>query len=541
MTALTHSAAWRALQHHADRLRAQRIDALFAADADRVDHFRCEAAGLRLDYGKQLVDAAALQALLALAEQQDLAGQIRRMYGGDILNATEGRAVLHVALRAPVGSAIRVAGHDVMPEVHEVLARIDTLADAVRSGAMRGASGQAFRAILNIGIGGSDLGPRMVCETLQPFVDGPRPVFVSNVDGAQIHEALATLDPATTLICVTSKMFTTQETLANARVARAWLVDALGEAAVAQHFVAVSTNRAEVERFGISAERMYGFWDWVGGRYSLWSAVGLPIAVACGPAVFRALREGAAAMDAHFRDTPFERNLPVLLGLLGVWNSTFLGHASQVIVPYAQRLSRFVAWLQQLDMESNGKRVDRDGHIVDYTTTPALWGDVGTNAQHAFFQMLHQSPQVHPVDFILPLAPDHPHAALQRILAANCLAQSAALMLGKDEAAVRVELQARGMSAEAAAAAAPHRVFPGNRPSNTLLLPRLDAYHLGALLAAYEHRTFVASVLWNINAFDQWGVELGKQIATQVLAALEGGSDAAFDASTRALIARLRG
>ena len=540
MSALTDSAAWQDVLAHAQRLRGTRIDALFAADAARVAGFSCEAAGLRLDYSKQLIDAPAYAALLKLAEQQRLGDWIARMFAGQTVNLTEHRAALHIALRNDEGPPILVDGQDVMPQVREVLARIDAFANAVREGDFHGYTGQPIRDVVNIGIGGSDLGPRMVCETLAPFIDGPQPHFVSNVDGAQLSAVLAGLDPATTLFVITSKMFTTQETLANARAARAWLADALGEAAVPRHFVAVSTHRAEVEAFGIDASRMFEFWDWVGGRYSLWSAVGLSIALALGPQRFRALRDGAHAMDEHFRSAPLAHNLPVALGLLAVWNNNFLGAASQVVVPYAQRLQRFVAWLQQLEMESNGKRIDRDGQPVGYATTPALWGDVGTNAQHAFFQMLHQSPAVHAVDFILPIAADHPLAAQQRILIANCLAQSAALMRGKDEATVRAELQARGMRADEAASAAPHRVFPGNRPSNTLLLPRLDAWHLGALLAAYEHRTFVQAALWNINAFDQWGVELGKQIAREVLAALEGGSDEGFDPSTRALIGRLR-
>jgi len=540
---LTTSDAWQGLLAQAARLRAQAIEQLFEIDPARSASCRCEAAGLALDYAKQLIDPQAVTALLALAEQQQLDSWIRRMFRGDIVNCTEHRAALHVALRSDRAAPVYVDGSDVMPMIRDVQQRVDAFAESVRSLQVRGATGLPFRTVVNIGIGGSDLGPRMVCETLAPQIDGPRPLFVSNVDGAQIDAVLRDLDPASTLFVVTSKMFTTQETLANAHTARAWLATALGEAAVPHHFVAVSTNRDEVAKFGIDPQRMFEFWDWVGGRYSLWSAVGLPIALALGPARFRELREGARAMDDHFRTAPAAQNLPVLLGLLAVWNASFLGTASQVVAPYAQRLERFVAWLQQLEMESNGKRVDRDGNVVDYATTPALWGDVGTNAQHAFFQMLHQSPAVHAVDFIVPITADHPYHQQHRILLANCLAQSAALMHGKTEAEVRRELQARGMSAEAVAAAAPHRVFPGNRPSNTLLLPKLDAYYLGALLATYEHRTFVQAVLWNINPFDQWGVELGKQIAREVLGALDSGempANSTFDPSTQALIAHIR-
>jgi glucose-6-phosphate isomerase len=393
-----------------------------------------------------------------------------------------------------------------------------------------------FTDVVNIGIGGSDFGPRMVCTALAPQADGPQPHFVANVDGAELHALLARLDPRRTLFIVTSKTFTTQETLANAQRARAWLVQALGEQAVGRHFVAVSTNAEAVRAFGINPTAMFVFWDWVGGRYSLWSAVGLSIMLALGSRRFDALCAGAHAMDRHFCEAPPTQNLPLLLGLLAVWNVNFLGCASQVVVPYAQRLSLFCGWLQQLEMESNGKRVDRDGKLVDHATTPPLWGSVGTNAQHAYFQMLHQGPALHAIDFILPQAADHPYEEMQRMLAANCLAQSAALMLGKTADEVRTELAAAGLAGAALQAAIPHRLFPGNRPSNTLLLPRLDACHLGALLALYEHRSFVQSVIWNINPFDQWGVELGKHMARRIL---DRQRLAALDASTRALWARL--
>ena len=538
MSALTQSAAWRALQQHALDLGGRSITDLFAADPGRVQAFSAEAAGLYLDYSKQRVDARTLELLLALAAQQDLPGWIGRMFSGEPINLTESRAAFHVALRAPREAATSAGGQDAAALVHGVLDRVYAFAGQLRGGGWRGATGRAITDVVNIGIGGSDLGPRMVCRALQGLADGPRLHFVANVDGAQLTTVLHGLEPATTLFIVTSKMFTTLETMANAGAARDWLSAALGPAATPRHFVAVSTNRAEVEKFGIDAANMFEFWDWVGGRYSLWSAVGLSSVVALGPERFRQLLAGAHAMDEHFRTAPPARNLPVLLGLLAVWNSNFLGSPSQLIAPYAQDLEYFVPWAQQLEMESSGKGVDREGRPVDYATTPVLWGDVGTNAQHAFFQMLHQGPQAHPVDFILPLKAAHRLDRQQDMLIANCLAQSAALMRGKSAAQVRTELQARGLSGAALEAAIPHRVFTGNRPSNTILLPRLDATHLGALLALYEHRTFVQSVLWNINAFDQWGVELGKQLAQSVLAAMAGDRGIDLDPSTRSLLER---
>ena len=542
MSFLTESAAWLALREHAAQLAEGSIAELFAADAQRPQRFSAEAAGLYLDYSKQHADDRALQLLLALAGQQDMQGWIGRMFAGEAINQTENRAAFHVALRAPRNAALCIDGQDVLAEVHAVLDRMLAFADALRSGAWVGATGRAITDVVNIGIGGSDLGPRMVCRALAGHADGPRVHFVANVDGAQLTSVLHGLEPATTLFVITSKMFTTLETMANAGAARRWLVAALGEDAVRRHCVAVSTNRAEVLKFGIDAANVFEFWDWVGGRYSLWSAVGLSIVIAIGGERFRELLAGAHAMDQHFRHAPLEKNLPVLLGLFAVWNHNCLGSRfgarSQVVAPYAQDLEYFVPWLQQLEMESNGKSVDRQGRPVDYATTPALWGDVGTNSQHAFFQMLHQGATIHPVDFILPLRAAHALEDQQRMLIANCLAQSSALMLGKTAQQVRAELQAKGMHGEALEAALPHRVFAGNRPSNTILLPQLDPYHLGGLLALYEHRTFVQSVIWNINAFDQWGVELGKQLAQSVLAAMAGDEQVSLDPSTRTLLAR---
>ena len=508
MATVAQTPAWRALAAHA-QAEKHSIGQLFEADARRAGDFSAEAAGLYLDYSKQRLSRASRALLFALARQQQLQQWTQRLFAGEAVNHTENRAAYHMALRAPRSAVMKVKGENVMPAVHEVLDRMAGFAKQLRAE-------KRITDVVNIGIGGSDLGPRMVCEALGHLADGPRVHFVANVDGAQLHRVLAQLNPASTLFVITSKTFTTQETMANARTARAWLVQALGEAVVSQHFAAVSTNLPEVARFGIAPENVFGFWDWVGGRYSLWSAVGLSILVALGEERFRALLAGAHAMDEHFHTAPLESNLPVLLGLIGVWNTNFLGCTDQVLAPYDQRLEKFVSWLQQLEMESNGKRVNRVGQPVDYATTPALWGDVGTNSQHAFFQMLHQGSAVHPVDFILVQQHDHPYAPLHRLLLANGLAQAQALMLGR------------------ANPTEPHRHFPGDRPSNTLLLPRLDPHHLGALCALYEHRCFVQSVIWELNPFDQWGGELGKQLAGDIL-----GGQVAQDASTQQLMKKL--
>ncbi|MGH8456296.1 MAG: glucose-6-phosphate isomerase [Stenotrophobium sp.] len=538
MSRLTLSPAWRALQAHAQAMRGATIADLFAADSQRAQTFSCDALDLHLDYSKQRVTASSWTLLLKLAEQQKLGYWIEQLFAGAPVNGTEHRAAGHMALRAPADAVFAIGGENVMPTVHAVLDRMFAFADQLRAGVWRGHTGARITDIVNIGIGGSDLGPRMVCDALSSFADGPRAHFVSNVDGTQLSEVLKKIEPATTLWIITSKTFTTQETMANAHAARDWFLKSADEAAVAKHFVAVSTNLAEAQKFGIAPANIFGFWDWVGGRYSLWSAVGLSIILAIGPMRFRELLAGAHAMDEHFRSAPPQSNLPVLMGLLGIWNNNFLGCTSHYMAPYAQKLLHFTAWLQQLEMESNGKGVDCDGQAVDYPTTPALWGDVGTNGQHAFFQMLHQGPATHSVDFILPVAADHGLADQHRMLVANCLAQSAALMQGKTAEAVREELIAKGMKGKALEEAIPHRVFSGNRPSNTLLLPRLDPWHLGALLALYEHRTFVQSVIWNINPFDQWGVELGKQLAQSVLRTMSG-EELPLDGSTQALLNRV--
>jgi glucose-6-phosphate isomerase len=539
MATITRGAAWRALKAHAKAQSSTTLKELFASDPARAEQFSAEAAGIDLDYSKQRVNAETLRLLLELAAACRLPDWIDKMFSGKPVNHTESRPALHVALRAQ--GKIKVGGKDVMPAVRGVLERMYRFAEDVRTGARASVSGQRIRDVVNIGIGGSDLGPRMVCDALRPYANGPRVHYIANVDGQPLAALMQRLQAPTTLFVVTSKTFTTQETLANARAAREWLARSCGEAAVSSHFAAVSTNLAETGRFGIADDNVFEFWDWVGGRYSLWSAVGLSIVLAIGEEHFRALLAGARDMDEHFRSAPLERNLPVLMGLVGVWNRNFLGATSQVIAPYVQRLEKFVAWLQQLEMESNGKGVDRRGKPLRHASTPVLWGDVGTNAQHAFFQMLHQGTDVHPVDFIAAVTAEHPLSAQHRMLLANCLAQSAALMLGKPAAKVREELGARGLAGAALEAAIPHRVFTGNRPSSTLLIERLDPYHLGSLLALYEHRTFVQSVLWNVNAFDQWGVELGKQLAGEVLAGFDYDHGVEhLDGSTARLLQRIK-
>lgn len=516
------------------------LRALFAADARRPSTFRREAVGLRLDLCRQRVNAEVMSDLLRLAEARGLPTEMARLAAGERVNVTEHRAAAHMALRAPAGMPMAVEGVDVVPQVQAVLQRMADFAEPLRRGEWRGAGGASITDVVNIGIGGSDLGPRMVCEALQDQADGPRLHFVANVDPAHLLGVLRGLDPRRTLFIITSKTFTTQETLANADLARRWIRAAVAESDLHRHFVAVTTNLEGAAAFGIPAEQCFGFWDWVGGRYSVWSAVGLAVMLALGPSRFAELLAGAHAMDQHFIHAPLGDNLPVLMGLIAYWNTRFLQVASQVVAPYAQRLALFVPWLQQLEMESNGKGVDRQGRPLSQATTPALWGDVGSNSQHAFFQMLHQGPSVHAVDFILPLAPVCGEPAQHRLLLANALAQSAALMLGRDAEAVRQQLQQQGLSGAELAAAVPHRVFPGNRPSTLLMMERLDAQHLGALMALYEHRTYVLSVLWNVHPFDQWGVELGKQIARQVDAALAGGELTGLDPATAAVVADLQ-
>jgi glucose-6-phosphate isomerase len=540
MSNLTLSAAWQALQSHRAALQNQTMRAMFGADAARFDKFSLQLDGLLLDYSKNLITGETWHLLVALARQSQLETWISRMFTGEKINTSENRAVLHTALRAPRTDTILVDGRNVVPDVHRVLEQMRRFSDAVRSGEVRGYSDKPFRDIVNIGIGGSALGPQMVCEALKSYGERLNAHFVSNVDATDLVETLKRLNPETTLFIVSSKTFTTQETLANAHSARAWLVRHLGnEAAVARHFAAISTNLAATAEFGIDRGNVFEFWDWVGGRYSLWSAIGLPIALFAGMDNFNRLLSGAHAMDRHFREAPLERNMPVILGMLGVWYANFFDAASQAILPYDQYLHRFPAFLQQLEMESNGKRVDRDGNPVDYATGMVIWGEPGTNGQHSFYQLIHQGTHLIPADFLAPITSHNPLGEHHAMLLSNCFAQTEALMLGKSSAEARAELEAQGLQGAALESLLPFKVFPGNRPTNTLLFDRLDAYTLGMLIALYEHKVFVQSVAWNINAFDQWGVEFGKQLAGKLLPELQSGRPVAgHDASTNALINR---
>ncbi|WP_443147516.1 glucose-6-phosphate isomerase [Prosthecomicrobium sp. N25] len=529
------------LVEHARAIEPLHMRDLFAADPERFARFSARQGDLLLDYSKNRIAPTTMELLVELARAADLEDWRDRMFAGEPINLTEGRAVLHVALRNRSARAVMVEGRDVMPDVTDVLVRMGAFAEAVRSGAVRGSTGKAFTDVVNIGIGGSDLGPAMVTLALAPYHDGPRVHFVSNVDGAHIHDTLKGLDPETTLFIVASKTFTTLETMTNAATARAFAAGRLGEEAIPAHFAAISTAIPKCRAFGIPEDRIFGFWDWVGGRYSVWSAIGLPVAIAIGSERFEQFLAGGHAMDEHFRTAPLAENLPVILGLLGVWYRNVLGFASHAVIPYDQRLARFPAHLQQLDMESNGKSVRRDGRMVARETGPVVWGEPGTNGQHAFFQLIHQGTDPVPVDFLLAAEPHEQLSDHHAKLVANCLAQSEALMRGKTADEVRAELSAAGLDPDAVAALAPHKVFPGNRPSNTLLYRRLDPETLGRLLALYEHKVFVQGVIWDVNSFDQWGVELGKQLATELLPVVKGEKPAdGRDASTAGLVAHFR-
>ena len=541
-TDLRSTAAWTALQNHYAHARDWRMRDLFDADTQRFHAFSEEAAGIFLDYSKNAVTRETMDLLCALARERGVEAQRAAMFAGDRINNTEQRAVLHTALRAPRGEKLMLDGQDINAEVHAVLDRLGHCAERVRSGDWTGYTGQAITDVVNIGIGGSYLGPKMVCEALRGIAH-PRIAmhFVSNVDGHDLYALLARVKPETTLFIVASKTFTTQETMMNAQSARAWFLKTGEEADLARHFVAVSTNTQAVTDFGIDPANMFGFWDWVGGRYSVWSAIGLPVAIAVGHDGFREFLAGAHGMDQHFCSAPLERNLPAILALVGIWNRNFLGSTSISVAPYHQDLASFPGYLEQLDMESNGKRVDRDGAPLSVATSPVIWGDTGTNGQHAYFQMLHQGTDPVPVDFIAALRPSHALAGHQEALLANCFAQSEALMRGRTQDEVAAELQAQGLAADRIAALAPHRTFPGNRPSNTLLLQSLTPASLGALIALYEHKVFVQGVIWGINSFDQWGVELGKVLARAIQNELMTAPDVdAHDASTNGLIARAR-
>jgi glucose-6-phosphate isomerase len=534
---LVQDPAYRALQAHGKELAPVHLRELFARDPGRGERLTAEGAGLFLDYSKQRVTDETLRLLLALAEARGLPARREAMFSGEKVNVTEGRAVLHVALRAPRGERILVDGKDVVPEVHAVLDRMADFAERVRSGTWKGFTGKPIRAVVNVGIGGSDLGPVMAYEALRAYTRRDLTFrYVSNVDGTDVAEATRDLDPAETLVIVSSKTFTTQETMTNAATARDWLLGALKDpAAVARHFVAVSTNEAEVRRFGIDPANMFGFWDWVGGRYSMDSAIGLSTMIAVGPAGFRELLAGFRAMDEHFRSAPAARNLPLLLGLLGVWNADVLGADTVAVLPYDQYLKRFPAYLQQLTMESNGKRVTLSGAPVEgYQTGAIYWGEPGTNGQHSFYQLLHQGTHLVPCDFIGFCQSLNPVGRHHDLLVANLLAQGEALAFGKTAEEVRAE----GIPERLV----PHRTFPGNGPSSTLLADRLTPAVLGSLVALYEHAVFTRGVIWDVNSYDQWGVELGKVLAGRIVKELEAPAEPRLehDSSTSALIRRYR-
>ncbi len=518
----------------------------FAEDARRFARFSATDGDLLLDWSKCAVDKRTMDLLLALAGAADVEGRRAAMFAGRHINVTEDRAVLHTALRDLDRKDLVVDGQDVNRDVLAVLDAMSAFADAVRSGRAAGASGKKITDVVNIGIGGSDLGPAMATLALAPYHDGPRAHYVSNIDGAHIHDTLKGLAAETTLFIIASKTFTTVETMTNAETARRWVAEQLGEAAVGKHFAAVSTALDLVAKFGIEKDRVFGFWDWVGGRYSVWGAIGLPVMIAVGPGNFRAFLAGGAEMDAHFQNTPLEKNLPALLGLVGWWHRVVCGYPARAVIPYDQRLSRLPAYLQQLDMESNGKSVTLEGGAAPTPTGPLVWGEPGTNGQHAFFQLLHQGTDIIPVEFLAAASGHEPGLKHHHdLLLANCVAQSEALMKGRTLEEARAQMLAKGMKPADVDKVAPHRVFSGNRPSVTILYEKLDPRMLGRLIALYEHRVFVEGTLYDINSFDQWGVELGKELATSLLPVVEGKEDAGKrDASTAGLVAhihRLRG
>jgi glucose-6-phosphate isomerase len=511
--------AWATLAAAAPRLRATPTRALFAADKLRFEHYSVDAAGLMLDFSRQRVDGEVLCALCDLADQVSLRAQIEAQFAGEAINHTEGRAVLHTALRRPAGSVpLVVGGVDIDALVRGERARVLKFAEGVRNGTIAASDGGKFTLVINIGIGGSDLGPAMAVEALRPFAAGaPRVAFASNVDGVQLADIMATADPRRTLVIVCSKTFVTQETRSNALVARAWLRGALGEAAARAHFAAVSVNAAAMDDFGIHPDYRFAMWDWVGGRYSIWSSIGVALAIAIGAKGFEQFLAGGAEMDAHFRGAPWHQNLPALMGLLGAWNVDFLGLPTLAVLPYDYRLARLPAYLQQLEMESNGKHVQRDGSQVSAGTCPVIWGEPGNNAQHSFFQLLHQGVARAALDFVMPARSSCDSPELQLLASANCLAQAEAFAFGQDAATVEAELKASGMPAARIAELVPHKVHEGNRPSSLVLFRQLDPTTLGRLIALYEHKVYTQSVVWGINAYDQWGVELGKKLCERFL------------------------
>ncbi|WP_028449563.1 MULTISPECIES: glucose-6-phosphate isomerase [Chitinibacter] len=539
MSKLTSSPAWQALAEHFQQIQPLHMRDMFAEDPQRFERFSLETGGLFFDYSKNRVNETTMRLLMDLARQSGLENRIKQMFAGEKINITENRAVLHVALRNLDKNPLIVDDEDVMPKVNAVKEKMFLFSDQIRSGERVGYTGKAFTDIVNIGIGGSDLGPLMVCHALKEYGHARLNMhFVSTVDGDQIVSTLKKLNPETTLFIVASKTFTTQETMTNARTARKWFLERVGnEAHIAKHFVAVSTNSKAVSEFGISLDNMFEFWDWVGGRYSLWSAIGLAIAIYLGKHNYQDLLHGAYTMDEHFKTKPLEQNLPVIMGMLGVWYCNFFNSKTQLISPYNQCLYRFPAYLQQQDMESNGKSIDLDGNRVDYATGPIVWGDTGINGQHAYYQLLHQGTELVPIDFIATIEhPDVPEPH-DTILMANFFAQTEAFMRGKNESEVRAELTKLGIVGEAQEKLVAHKIFEGNRPTTTILMQRLTPRRLGALIALYEHKVFVQGTVWNINSYDQWGVELGKQLAKLIETDLTTpGLTVGHDSSTNGLI-----
>ncbi|WP_461210424.1 glucose-6-phosphate isomerase [Desulfocurvus sp. DL9XJH121] len=538
MSERTASAQWKALADHYLQVQGLHMRELFDEDPGRFEDFSLRLGDLLLDYSKNRVTRRTMELLMDLARFCRVPERRDAMFAGERINATEGRAALHTALRNRTDRPVLMDGRDVMPGVRAVLAKMRAFSEAVRSGAWKGYTGRAVTDVVNIGIGGSDLGPQMVCAALAHYADGPRAHFVSNVDGAHMTETLRRLAPETTLFIVASKSFTTQETMMNAASAKAWfLAAAKDEARVAAHFAALSTNGPAVAEFGIDPENMFEFWDWVGGRYSLWSAIGLSIALAVGMDRFEELLAGGQVMDEHFRSAPLERNMPVILAMLGVWYNNFFSCGTHAVLPYDQYLARFPAYLQQGDMESNGKSATLDGQMVDYGTGPVIWGEPGTNGQHAFFQLLHQGTKLVPCDFLAPAQALSPLGEHHEVLVSNFLAQTEALMRGKTPEEAEAEMRAAGLPDEDVQRLLAHRSFMGNRPSNSILYKRLTPHALGMLIALYEHKILVQGTVWNVNSFDQWGVELGKQLAKAIRPELAGDAQAAgHDSSTNGLI-----
>lgn len=542
MVSLTRTPAWRALLAHHKQMAKQSMREMFHEDAGRFPRFSIQLDDILFDYSKNIINDKTKYLLCSLARQQNLSTEIARMFAGEKINFTEQRSVLHVALRNCANRPVYVDGQDVMPEVNRVLARMQRFSEAVRNGEWTGFSGLALTDIVNIGIGGSDLGPLMAATALKPYAHPRLNVhFVSNIDATQLQQVLAPLQAETTLFVVASKTFSTAETLTNARSARDWFLQQGAHEDVARHFVAISTNTADVVGFGIAAENMFEFWDWVGGRYSLWSAIGLPVAIYIGMENFKALLAGAFQVDQHFLHAPLEENIPVIMGLLGIWYNNFFNAQTYAVLPYEELLSRLPAYLQQLDMESNGKRINKSGKVITHSSAPIIWGAPGTNGQHAFYQLLHQGTKLVPADFLAGINTPYPLGTHHMMLLANYFAQTEALMKGRTIEEARAELAKSGLTAKQRRALLPHRVFPGNKPSNSFLYNQLDPQTLGKLIALYEHKAFVQGVVWEINSFDQWGVELGKQLASKIMRELDEGTVAHdHDSSTSGLINHYR-